>query len=107
MDVSVIVTFYNCEEYVDAALKSVMDQKTSFDFEVIVGDDGSSDGTMAAVQKWIDRFDLMDHWSYREYPVAFWDIFGEQGIPIRIQVSDGACQGKVLYLSGRRRLLYR
>ena len=40
------------------------------------------------MQKRIDRFDLRDHWSYREYPVAFWDIFGEQGIPIRIQVSD-------------------
>ena len=40
------------------------------------------------MQKRIDRFDLRDHWSYREYPVAFWDIFGEQGIPVRIKVSD-------------------
>lgn len=54
--VSVIVTFYNSEKYVDVALKSVMDQKTDFVFDVIVGDDGSSDGTMAAVQKWIDRY---------------------------------------------------
>ena len=40
------------------------------------------------MQKRIDRFDLRECWSYREYPVAFWDIFGEQGIPIRIKVSD-------------------
>ncbi len=40
------------------------------------------------MQKRIDRFDLRECWSYREYPVAFWDIFGEKGIPVRIKVSD-------------------
>ncbi|MBR0207144.1 MAG: DUF853 family protein [Clostridia bacterium] len=40
------------------------------------------------MQKRIDRFDLRECWSYRPYPVAFWDIFGEKGIPVRIKVSD-------------------
>ena len=40
------------------------------------------------MQKRIDRFDLRSCWSYREYPVALWDIFGEKGIPVRIKVSD-------------------
>ena len=40
------------------------------------------------MQKRIDRFDLKKVWRYREYPVAFWDIFGEKGIPVRIKVSD-------------------
>ena len=40
------------------------------------------------MQKRIDRFDLRDCWRYHGYPVAFWDIFGEKGIPIRIKVSD-------------------
>ncbi len=40
------------------------------------------------MQKRIERFDLSDRWNYRGYPVAFWDIFGEKGIPIRIKVSD-------------------
>ncbi len=40
------------------------------------------------MQKRIERFDLVECWSYRGYPVAFWDIFGEKGIPIRIKVSD-------------------
>lgn len=40
------------------------------------------------MQKRIERFDLVDCWSYRGFPVAFWDIFGEKGIPIRIKVSD-------------------
>ena len=40
------------------------------------------------MQKRVDRFDLRSCWSYREFPVAFWDIFGEKGIPVRIKVSD-------------------
>lgn len=40
------------------------------------------------MQKRIDRFDLRECWDYHGYPVAFWDIFGEKGIPVRIQVSD-------------------
>ena len=40
------------------------------------------------MQKRIQRFDLTSCWSYRPFPVAFWDIFGEKGIPIRIKVSD-------------------
>lgn len=40
------------------------------------------------MQKRIDRFDLRSCWSYWDFPVAFWDIFGEKGIPVRIKVSD-------------------
>ena len=50
MKVSVLVTFYNQEDYVDEALQSVFDQKCDFDFEVLIGDDGSTDGTMAKLQ---------------------------------------------------------
>lgn len=53
---SVIVTFYNQEKYVDQALKSIMTQKTKFEFEVLVADDGSEDGTVKKVQKWIDEY---------------------------------------------------
>ena len=40
------------------------------------------------MQKRIERFDLKECWEYRGYPVAFWDIFGEKGIPVRNKVSD-------------------
>ena len=50
MKVSVLVTFYNQEDYVDEALQSVFDQKCDFDFEVLIGDDGSTDGTMAITE---------------------------------------------------------
>ena len=37
MKVSVLVTFYNQEDYVDEALQSVFEQKCDFDFEVLIG----------------------------------------------------------------------
>ncbi|HXN48160.1 MAG TPA: glycosyltransferase, partial [Bryobacteraceae bacterium] len=45
--VSVLVTCFNHERYIRAALESVIEQKTSFPFEIVVCDDGSSDGTRA------------------------------------------------------------
>lgn len=43
--VSVIITTYNQKQYVEQALESVLMQKTTFPYEVLVGDDASSDGT--------------------------------------------------------------
>ena len=40
------------------------------------------------MQNRVERFGLKDCWEYRGFPVAFWDIFGEKGIPVRIKVSD-------------------
>lgn len=54
--VSVLITFYNSEQYVDDCLKSVFSQKTTFPFKVIVGDDGSSDGTVDKVKEWQEKY---------------------------------------------------
>lgn len=54
--VSVLITFYNQEKYVDKALQSVFDQVVDFDIEILVGDDGSTDGTQEIVKRWIDKY---------------------------------------------------
>lgn len=54
--VSVLITFYNQEAYVARALQSVLDQKTDFAFEVLVGDDGSTDGTQDIVRQWMEKY---------------------------------------------------
>lgn len=54
--VSVLVTFYNQEKYVEKALSSVINQKTDFGIKVLVGDDGSSDGTQEIVKEWIKKY---------------------------------------------------
>jgi len=48
--VTVIVTTYNHESYIEEALNSVIDQETVFPFEVVVIEDCSTDGTRAIVQ---------------------------------------------------------
>ncbi len=40
------------------------------------------------MEKRIDRFGLRDTFSYRSYPVTFWDVYGENGHPVRTTVSD-------------------
>ena len=54
--VSVLITFYNQEAYAARALQSVLDQKTDFEFEVLVGDDGSTDGTQDIVRQWMENY---------------------------------------------------
>lgn len=54
--ISVLITFYNQEEYVDQALKSVMDQKADCGITVLVGDDGSDDSTREKVEEWIKKY---------------------------------------------------
>lgn len=47
--VSVCVVTHNQENYIQQCLQSIIDQQTNFDFEIIVGDDDSTDQTRAIV----------------------------------------------------------
>ena len=48
---SVIFITYNHAQYVEKALMSVINQKTDFPFEVVVGDDCSTDGTQDILKR--------------------------------------------------------
>jgi glycosyltransferase involved in cell wall biosynthesis len=52
--VSVLVTTFNHEAYVEQALESLRRQ-SSHDFEVIITDDASTDGTADAIAAWLER----------------------------------------------------
>lgn len=54
--VSVCVVTYNQEKYIRQCLQSIVDQKTDFDFEIIVGDDFSSDGTREIVKEFAGKY---------------------------------------------------
>jgi glycosyltransferase involved in cell wall biosynthesis len=51
---SVIVANYNNEKYVPECLGSILDQ-TFKDLEIVVYDDGSSDGSLAVIEGWARR----------------------------------------------------
>ncbi len=54
--VSVLMLTYNQESYIDEAIRSVMLQQTDFPFELIIGNDCSTDGTAAICRTWQDSF---------------------------------------------------
>lgn len=56
MKVSFLVTYYNQKEYVAQSLDSILRIEKPCDWEILVGDDGSSDGTIDVVQEYIDRY---------------------------------------------------
>lgn len=59
--VSCIVNTYNRAHLLPRALASVLDQQPAFpDFEVIVVDDASTDGTPAVIRQWAKQFDVAD-----------------------------------------------
>ncbi len=56
MKVSVIVATYNQEKYIGKAIDSILNQKTDFEFEVLVGDDVSKDRTGLIVKEYGERY---------------------------------------------------
>lgn len=68
--VSVCVITYNQEAYIGPCLQSIIDQKTDFDFEVIVGDDASTDNTRSVVQDFAERYPTRIRPIYQERNVG-------------------------------------
>lgn len=65
VQVSVWMITYNHEPYIRQALDSVLSQKTSFRYEIVIGDDASTDGTRRILQEYAeanpDRIRLLLH----------------------------------------------
>lgn len=56
IQVSVCVVTYNQENYIAECLDSLVSQETDFKFEIIVGEDCSTDDTRAIVQQYINKY---------------------------------------------------
>ncbi len=56
IDVSVIMLTYNHENYVAQAIESVLAQKTSLRYELLIGDDASTDRTPEIVREYAERY---------------------------------------------------
>jgi glycosyltransferase involved in cell wall biosynthesis len=56
MKVSVAMITYNHEAFVAQAIESVLMQKTDFDFELVIGDDCSTDKTRGVITEFTNRY---------------------------------------------------
>lgn len=54
--VSVCVVTYNQENYIAECLESLVTQKTDFKFEIIIGEDCSTDSTRSIVEKYVEKY---------------------------------------------------
>ena len=60
MEFSIHLMTYNCEKFVSKCLQSIVEQKTNFPFEIIVGDDASTDKTVEIIKSYMDHHDNID-----------------------------------------------
>ncbi|MBI2018158.1 glycosyltransferase [Candidatus Daviesbacteria bacterium] len=58
VDVSIVIPAYNEEKYIENCLKSLVEQRTSLNYEVIVVDNNSTDTTVQIAEKFKDKFNL-------------------------------------------------
>ncbi|MDD3415815.1 MAG: glycosyltransferase family 2 protein [Lachnospiraceae bacterium] len=54
--VSVFMITYNHERFVEQAIKSIIEQKTDFKFELLIHDDASPDGTAGIINKYVNMY---------------------------------------------------
>ena len=70
---SVVTTTYNQERFIEQCLKGIVNQKTTFPFQLIISDDGSTDNTRNIIRKY-----------QKKYPDIIKPIFREKNLgPMR------------------------
>jgi len=68
--VSVCVITYNQEAFIGPCLQSIIEQQTDFDFEIIVGEDLSTDQTRAVVYSFAERYPKLIRPIYQEQNIG-------------------------------------
>lgn len=53
---SVLIIFHNQVNYVQRCIESILSQKVNYDYEIIIGDDSSNDGTWEEIQKYVKKY---------------------------------------------------
>jgi len=66
LKLSIAITTYNHEQFISQALDSVYKQKLDFDFEIVIGNDNSTDKTADIIRKFQKQYSNIKHIEYSE-----------------------------------------
>lgn len=101
MLLSVGILTYNQEQYIRQCLDSVLMQEVDFEYEIVVGDDCSSDTTLDILQEYVSRL-MIEDWRLKNAPhcVEIRVIKSEknEGIAMNYKKMLSACKGKYIAL---------
>jgi glycosyltransferase involved in cell wall biosynthesis len=89
MKLSVVMITYNQARFIDQAIASAVSQRVNFDYEIIVSDDHSSDGTPEVIRDY-----------HRRYPAKIIPLLRNSnvGMMINFKESLAACSGQYVAL---------
>lgn len=87
MKLSVCIIVYNCEDFIAQTLDGVLAQRTNFDFEVVVGEDCSTDSSGRIIADYQKR-----------YPNLIRPIFRDKNLGMVRNFAETvrACQGRYI-----------
>ena len=69
--VSVVMTSYNREKYIGQAIDSILAQECNFPFEIIIGDDCSTDNSRELLQSYKDKYPDIFVLNFHEENIGF------------------------------------
>jgi len=84
--ISVVVTTYNHEKYIAQTIESILSQKDCPDFEIIVGEDCSTDKTREIVKVYADKYPQIKLMNYDT----------NQGVQKNLKECFNYCQGEYI-----------
>lgn len=100
MKLSVLITTYNLEQYIDQTIESVLGQTTDFDFEILIGDDGSTDATVQHICAWKDKYpDKIKYFVMERQPNQIYNRI-ERASKNRINLIEHADGEYLIFLDG-------
>src|SRR5579863_527205 len=90
--VSVLMVTFNHEKYIARAIESVLEQEAPFSYELVIGEDCSTDGTRDVVEHYCQRYPRLLRATFRERNLGWRSNFQE---------TLRACRGRyVAWLDG-------
>jgi len=66
MIISVVIICYNQKDFIQQAIDSVLNQQMSYPYEIIIGDDGSTDGTSEIIAKYAKEHSEIRYYRHKK-----------------------------------------